>query len=128
MKLISFAVISLLAITVSAQVLPSTSSVEYTLQHGQYDVDEKLAELRAAYKTEMEKDLKLEDFWLAKREVEELRLEVQRLKDAMKRKGITKGEKLDIRKLYIGAHDDLQQAYATVFAKKKGFGKGQGTV
>ncbi|KAH9245834.1 hypothetical protein BASA81_016639 [Batrachochytrium salamandrivorans] len=67
MKLISFAVISLLAITVSAQVLPSTSSVEYTLQHGQYDVDEKLAELRAAYETEMEKDLKLEDFWLAKR-------------------------------------------------------------
>ncbi|KAH9263557.1 hypothetical protein BASA83_013046 [Batrachochytrium salamandrivorans] len=41
MKLISFAVISLLAITVSAQVLPGTSSVEYTLQHGQYDVDEK---------------------------------------------------------------------------------------
>ncbi|KAH6599911.1 hypothetical protein BASA50_002685 [Batrachochytrium salamandrivorans] len=119
MKLISFAVISLLAITVSAQVLPSTSSVEYTLQHDQYDVDEKLAELRAAYKTEMEKDLKLEDFWLAKREVEELRLEVQRLKDAMKRKGITKVEKLDTRKLYISAHDELQQAYATVFAKKK---------
>ncbi|KAH6595064.1 hypothetical protein BASA50_006140 [Batrachochytrium salamandrivorans] len=105
MKLISFAVISLLAITVSAQ--PSNE---------------------AAYETEMEKDLKLEDFWLAKHEVEELRLEVQRLKDAMKRKGITKVEKLDTRKLYVGAHDDLQQAYATVFAKKKGFGKGQGKV
>ncbi|KAH6588970.1 hypothetical protein BASA50_010390 [Batrachochytrium salamandrivorans] len=70
MKLISFVAISLLAITVSAQVLPSTSSVEYTQQHNQYNVDEKLTELREAYKTEMEKDLKLEDFWLAKREIQ----------------------------------------------------------
>ncbi|KAH6590648.1 hypothetical protein BASA50_009239 [Batrachochytrium salamandrivorans] len=119
MKLISFAVISLLTITVSAQVLPGTSSAEYTQQHNQYDFDEKLAGLRAAYETEMEKDLKLEDFWLAKHEVEDLRLKVQRLKDAMKRKGITKVKKLDTRKLYIGAHDELQQAYVTVFAKKR---------
>ncbi|KAH6565568.1 hypothetical protein BASA62_007202 [Batrachochytrium salamandrivorans] len=67
----------------------------------------------------MEKDLELEDFWMAKHEVEDLRLKVQRLKDAMKRKGITKVEKLDTRKLYICAHGELRQAYATVFAKKR---------
>ncbi|KAH9266237.1 hypothetical protein BASA83_010715 [Batrachochytrium salamandrivorans] len=101
MKLISFVAISLLAITVSAQVLPSTSSVEYTQQHNQYNVDEKLTELREAYKTEMEKDLKLEDFWLAKREVEDLRLKVQRLKDAMKRK--------EENQRRIKQHDDIRQ-------------------
>ncbi|KAH6578122.1 hypothetical protein BASA50_002278 [Batrachochytrium salamandrivorans] len=128
MKLISFVAISLLAITVSAQLPTGPSSVKYTLHHDQYDVGEKLIELREAYETEMEKDLELEDFWMAKHEVEDLRLKVQRLKDAMKRKGMTKVEKLDTRKLYICAHGELRQAYATVFAKKKGFGKGQGTV
>ncbi|KAH9270777.1 hypothetical protein BASA83_007139 [Batrachochytrium salamandrivorans] len=86
MKLISFVAISLLAITVSAQLPTGPSSVKYTLHHDQYDVGEKLIELREAYETEMEKDLELEDFWMAKHEVEDLRLKVQRLKDAMKRK------------------------------------------
>ncbi|KAH6600330.1 hypothetical protein BASA61_002333 [Batrachochytrium salamandrivorans] len=102
MKLISFVAISLLAITVSAQVLPSTSSVEYTQQHNQYNVDEKLTELREAYKTEMEKDLKLEDFWLAKREdLEKAKEQCDNAKIAL--------HTIEENQRRIKQHDDIRQ-------------------
>ncbi|KAH9274164.1 hypothetical protein BASA83_003468 [Batrachochytrium salamandrivorans] len=62
MKLISFVVISLLAITVSAQPPPSTSAANHAPQSEQEKPDAKLVELRAKYeRLQSELALKLEE-------------------------------------------------------------------
>ncbi|KAH9264202.1 hypothetical protein BASA83_012342 [Batrachochytrium salamandrivorans] len=73
MKLISFAVITLLAITVSAQILPSTSATNDAPQCDKDVIKHKILELTAAHKAQQELIKTLEEPGKAEREEQEIK-------------------------------------------------------
>ncbi|KAH6583081.1 hypothetical protein BASA61_008192 [Batrachochytrium salamandrivorans] len=118
MKLISFAVISLLAVTVSAQILPSTSATDDALQCDQNPVQEKIQELTISYQLQEELALELEGFEELKKEELETKLIMDGLKNGFKRKGLSKAGKLDLERQYAAAVEDWKQAEGAVMDRK----------
>ncbi|KAH6593030.1 hypothetical protein BASA50_007663 [Batrachochytrium salamandrivorans] len=110
--------ISLLAITVSAQILPSTSATDDALQCDQNPVQEKIQELTISYQLQEELALELEGFEELKKEELETKLIMDGLKNGFKRKGLSKAGKLDLEKQYDAAVEDWKQAESAVMDRK----------
>ncbi|KAH6595410.1 hypothetical protein BASA50_005821 [Batrachochytrium salamandrivorans] len=124
MKLISFAVISLLAITVSAYPGLGTPP-QYTQHYDQLQVEDKLVELKAAYEKEMEiqKSFTIEDFVMAEQRVVSLRSKMRYFKLALKEDDISEAEQSARIEQYVDATKKWKKAYATMIAKNNEFKK-----
>ncbi|KAH6586441.1 hypothetical protein BASA50_000397 [Batrachochytrium salamandrivorans] len=118
MKLISFAVISLLAITVSADSPPSTSTVKYALQSDQDLIQEKLQDLTTAYQIQEDLALKLGGLEELEKEERETKLIVEGLKNGFKRQTLSRAGKLSLEKQYADAVKSWKEAESALMTKK----------
>ncbi|KAH9266680.1 hypothetical protein BASA83_010355 [Batrachochytrium salamandrivorans] len=119
MKLISFAVISLLAITVSAQPPLSTSAANGTPQCDKDVIKQKIQELKASYPAQQEVVLKLETPGKAEREEQEIKSVMKDIEKELKRKNLPEYERPGLEKHYAGSVEDLEKAQAALTAKKQ---------
>ncbi|KAH9270550.1 hypothetical protein BASA83_007363 [Batrachochytrium salamandrivorans] len=119
MRLISFAVISLLAITVSAHPPPSTSAADDAPQCDKDVIMHKIRELTAAHKAQIEVVLKLEEPGKAEREERAIKSVMKTIEKQLKRKDLLEGEKPGLEKHYAGSVNDLEKAQNALVAKQK---------
>ncbi|KAH6567739.1 hypothetical protein BASA50_002835 [Batrachochytrium salamandrivorans] len=123
MKLISFAVISLLAITVSAQTHPSTSTATDAPQCDKDVITHKTQELKASYQEQHKLVLKLETPGKAEREEQEIKSVMKTIEEQLKRKDLSRGERSSLEKHYAESANDLEKAESALVAKKEDLGK-----
>ncbi|KAH6585468.1 hypothetical protein BASA61_006815 [Batrachochytrium salamandrivorans] len=112
MKLISFAVVSLLAITVSAQPPLSTSADKDVIK-------QKLQDLWAVYRAQIEVVLKLEEPGKAEQEEQAIRSVMKDIEEQLQRKDLSEGEIWDLQKHYAGSMDDLKKAQSAQIPKQQ---------
>ncbi|KAH6572605.1 hypothetical protein BASA62_003308 [Batrachochytrium salamandrivorans] len=125
MKLISFAVISLLAITVSAYPGLGTPP-QYTQHYDQLQVEDKLVETKGSLRKRngnTKKFHKVEDFVMAEQRVVSLRSKMRYFKLALKEDGISEAEQSARIEQYVDATKKWKKAYATMIAKNNEFKK-----
>ncbi|KAH6593019.1 hypothetical protein BASA50_007651 [Batrachochytrium salamandrivorans] len=119
MKLISFAVISLLGITVSSQILPSTSAADDTLQSDQNLIRDTIQKLEAAYPAQQEVVSKIRGIEELEHEEWETRLMMERLADALRQDITSEFWRLNLERLYDDAVQDWEKEYGKMMAKKE---------
>ncbi|KAH6574070.1 hypothetical protein BASA60_005705 [Batrachochytrium salamandrivorans] len=119
MKLISFAVITLLAITVSAQILPSTSATNDAPQCDKDVIKHKILELTAAHKAQQELIKTLEEPGKAEREEQEIKSVMEEIEKELKKTGLPRGERSSLEGHYAGSVDDLKKAQSALVAKNE---------
>ncbi|KAH6587981.1 hypothetical protein BASA50_011001 [Batrachochytrium salamandrivorans] len=112
MRLISFAVISLLAITVSAQPPLSTSADKSV-------IEQKIQDLWAVYPAQHELVLKLEEPGKAEQEEQVIRSVMKDIEEQLQRKDLSEGEIWDLQKHYAGSMDDLKKAQSAQIPKQQ---------
>ncbi|KAH6561298.1 hypothetical protein BASA62_009907 [Batrachochytrium salamandrivorans] len=112
MRLISFAVISLLAITVSAQPPLSTSADKDVITH-------KIQELWAAHQEQHKVVLKLEEPGKAEQEEQAIKSVMEHIEEQLKRKDLPEYERPGLEKHYAESVDDLEKAEDAVTAKQE---------
>ncbi|KAH6585469.1 hypothetical protein BASA61_006816 [Batrachochytrium salamandrivorans] len=112
MRLISFAVISLLAITVSAQPPLSTSADKDV-------IEQKIQDLWAVYPAQHELVLKLEEPGKAEQEEQVIRSVMKDIEEQLQRKDLSEGEIWDLQKHYAGSMDDLKKAQSAQIPKQQ---------
>ncbi|KAH6563467.1 hypothetical protein BASA60_010711 [Batrachochytrium salamandrivorans] len=118
MRLISFAVISLLAITVSAHPPSSTSAAVDAPKCDKDVIMHKIQELKASYPAQIEEVLKLEEPGKAEREEREIRSVMKTIEEQLKRKDLLEGERPGLEKHYAGSVNDLKKAESALVAKQ----------
>ncbi|KAH6589005.1 hypothetical protein BASA50_010333 [Batrachochytrium salamandrivorans] len=119
MRLISFAVISLLTITVSAQPPLSASAANDVPQCDRDVIKQKIQELKASYPAQQEVVLKLETPGKAEREEQEIKSVMKDIEKELKRKNLPEYERPGLEKHYAGSVEDLEKAQAALTAKKQ---------
>ncbi|KAH6573809.1 hypothetical protein BASA50_002507 [Batrachochytrium salamandrivorans] len=119
MKLISFAVISLLAITVSAHPPLSTSTANDAPKCDKDIIKQKIRDLREAYPARIELVLKLGEPGEAEEKEQTIRSVMKDIKGQLKREDLLEGEKPKLEKHYDESVDDLEKAQSAVVAKKQ---------
>ncbi|KAH9249947.1 hypothetical protein BSLG_004678 [Batrachochytrium salamandrivorans] len=119
MKLISFAVISLLAITVSAWPPNSPSAANDVPQCDRDVIKQKIQELKASYPAQQEVVLKLETPGKAEQEEQEIKSVMRDIEKELKRKNLPEYERPGLEKHYAGSVEDLEKAQAALTAKKQ---------
>ncbi|KAH6596501.1 hypothetical protein BASA50_005051 [Batrachochytrium salamandrivorans] len=119
MRLISFAVISLLAITVSAHKPKRSSSVKYARQHDQDLVQKKIQELTEAYQEQQEVIFKIGE--LEEMEQEELgaRVKMEGLANRLTEEHLLGDEKRNLKKLYASAEEGWKKIYDALILKQR---------
>ncbi|KAH6567521.1 hypothetical protein BASA50_004351 [Batrachochytrium salamandrivorans] len=119
MKLISFAVISLLTITVSAQILPGTSAAKYALQSDQNLIHDKIRELTESCQIQQELVLKLRKPGKVEEKERETRLQMEKLEKEFETSDLSGVEETRIQRQYSIALHDSKEAQAALVAKKE---------
>ncbi|KAH6576954.1 hypothetical protein BASA60_004297 [Batrachochytrium salamandrivorans] len=119
MKLISFAVISLLAITVSAHPGLGTSATNDAPQCDKDVIMQKIQELTAAHKTQQELITKLEEPGKAEREEQEIRSVMKTIEKELERTDLPERERPGLEKHYADAVKDWEKAKSALVAKKE---------
>ncbi|KAH6566558.1 hypothetical protein BASA50_008864 [Batrachochytrium salamandrivorans] len=119
MKLISFAVISLLTITVSAQILPGTSAAKYALQSDQNVIHDKIRELTTIEQEQEKLVLELGKSANVERWEKKARLVMERLVKVLKDDSLSEVDKSKVKQLHADAAEDWSEANAALVAKKK---------
>ncbi|KAH6562906.1 hypothetical protein BASA62_008854 [Batrachochytrium salamandrivorans] len=119
MKLISFAVISFLAVTVSAQIPTRPSAANYVLQPDQDSIDEEIQELTTAYQSQQEVVLKLGGLEELEQEVMKYKSVVKEFGDRLEKDYATGVDKSEIREQYDTAVEDWRQAKDAMLTKKE---------
>ncbi|KAH6583363.1 hypothetical protein BASA50_007661 [Batrachochytrium salamandrivorans] len=119
MKLISFAVVSLLVITVSAQILTKPPASNYVLQPNQDSIDEEIQELTTAY--QLQREVVNTIGGLEELEQEEMRykLVMKDFESRLERSYVTGVDKSEIKKKYGIANNEWRKASDLVLAKGK---------
>ncbi|KAH6588397.1 hypothetical protein BASA50_010763 [Batrachochytrium salamandrivorans] len=124
MKLISFAVISLLAIVVSAHIPQSTFATNHAPPYSQGAVDAELARLMAAYEKEKEDlDAKVAELEKVNKEAEDLSLAMRDLRTKINKDGITEDRRSNLEGLYIYTNERFEEVYANLMAKSAGLSR-----
>ncbi|KAH6589560.1 hypothetical protein BASA50_009971 [Batrachochytrium salamandrivorans] len=119
MRLISFAVISLLAITVSAHPPLSTSATNDAPQCDKDVIKHKIRELTAVYPAQKELIKTLETPGKAEREEREIKSVMKTIEEQLKRTDLPERERLSLEKHYTGSVEDLEKAESALVAKQK---------
>ncbi|KAH6601364.1 hypothetical protein BASA61_001996 [Batrachochytrium salamandrivorans] len=119
MKLISFAVISLLAITVSAHPPPSTSAANDAPQCDTDVITQKIRELTAVQQAQQELITKLKVPGKAEQEEQAIKSVMKTIEKELKRKDLSEDERLDLQNHYAESVDDLKKAESAQIPKKK---------
>ncbi|KAH6567008.1 hypothetical protein BASA50_007468 [Batrachochytrium salamandrivorans] len=120
MKLISFVVISLLAITVSAQPPPSTSAANHAPQSEQEKPDAKLVELRAKYeRLQSELALKLEELEKVEKEEKVAMSVVKSLSKKLEKSSLDSEDQEKVGEKYPDALGIWREAYTSGTIQKK---------
>ncbi|KAH6587950.1 hypothetical protein BASA50_010969 [Batrachochytrium salamandrivorans] len=109
MRLISFAVISLLAITVSAQSPPSTSTANDAPKCDKDAIKKKIQDLRAAYAAQDELITKLREPGKVEQEGQAIMSVMKEIEEELKKKDLPEGEKPSLEKHYDESVDDLEK-------------------
>ncbi|KAH6600541.1 hypothetical protein BASA61_002251 [Batrachochytrium salamandrivorans] len=119
MRPISFAVISLLAITVSAHLPLSTSATNDAPQCDKDVIMHKILELTTAHKAQQELIKKLEEPGKAEREEQEIKSVMEEIEKELKKTGLPRGERSSLEGHYAGSVDDLKKAQSALVDKKE---------
>ncbi|KAH6576994.1 hypothetical protein BASA62_001104 [Batrachochytrium salamandrivorans] len=119
MRLISFAVISLLTITVSAHPPPSTSAANDAPQCDKDVITQKIQELTAAHQEQQELITKLEEPGKAEQEKRAIKSVMKTIRKQLKRKDLSEDEKWDLQKHYAESANDLKKAENALIPKQK---------
>ncbi|KAH6589556.1 hypothetical protein BASA50_009967 [Batrachochytrium salamandrivorans] len=119
MKLISFAVITLLAITVSAHLPLSTSATNDAPQCDKDVIEHKIEELWAVYPAQKELIKTLENPGKAEREERAIKSVMETIEEQLKRTDLPERERLSLEGHYAGSVDDLKKAESALVAKKQ---------
>ncbi|KAH9247465.1 hypothetical protein BASA81_014948 [Batrachochytrium salamandrivorans] len=119
MKLISFAVISLLAITVSAHPPPSISAANDAPQCDKNAIKQKIQDLAAAHQEQHKVVLKLEEPGKAEQEEQAIKSVMKTIEEQLKRKDLPESERPGLEKHYAGSVKDLEKAQVALTAKQK---------
>ncbi|KAH6589547.1 hypothetical protein BASA50_009958 [Batrachochytrium salamandrivorans] len=119
MKLISFAVISLLAITVSAHPGLGTSATNDAPQCDTDVITQKIQELTAARQEQQELITKLKTHGKAEQEKQAIRSVMKTIEDQLKKKDLSEDERWDLQNHYAGSVNDLKKAENAQIPKKK---------
>ncbi|KAH6566563.1 hypothetical protein BASA50_008859 [Batrachochytrium salamandrivorans] len=119
MKLISFAVISLLAITVSAQKPTRPSTADDAPQSDQKLIRDKLQELTAAHPEQQKLILKLGGLEEMEEKELEARLQMEGLESILERNYLLGDEKSKTKTLYATAKNDWKKANDALMFKQK---------
>ncbi|KAH6566844.1 hypothetical protein BASA62_006474 [Batrachochytrium salamandrivorans] len=119
MKLISFAVISFLAITVSAHPGLGTSAATDAPQCDKDVITQKIQELTTAYQEQQELITKLETPGKAEQEEREIRSVIKTIEKQLKKKDLSEDERWDLQNHYAESVDDLKKAESALIPKKQ---------
>ncbi|KAH6565901.1 hypothetical protein BASA50_006148 [Batrachochytrium salamandrivorans] len=119
MRLISFAVISLLAITVSAYPGLGTFATNDAPQCDKDVIMHKILELTAAHQEQQELIKTLEEPGKAEREEQTIRLVMKTIEKELERTDLPEYERPGLEKHYAGSVDDLKKAESALVAKKE---------
>ncbi|KAH9263717.1 hypothetical protein BASA83_012866 [Batrachochytrium salamandrivorans] len=119
MKLISFAVISLLAITVSAHPGLGTSATNDAPQCDTDVITQKIRELTAVQQAQQELITKLKVPGKAEQEEQAIKSVMKTIEKELKRKDLSEDERLDLQNHYAESVDDLKKAESAQIPKKK---------
>ncbi|KAH9247635.1 hypothetical protein BASA81_014767 [Batrachochytrium salamandrivorans] len=119
MKLISLAVISLLAITVNPHKPKKSSSANHALYHNQNTIEDKIQELEAYYKTKKEAVLKLERFEDAERKERTTKSIMETLEEELKNDSLPRDKKSDLMRQSNCALEDWKYARRVLTAKQE---------
>ncbi|KAH9244504.1 hypothetical protein BASA81_018083 [Batrachochytrium salamandrivorans] len=119
MRLISFAVISLLAITVSAYPGLGTSAADDAPQCDRDVIKQKIQELAAAHQEQHKLIKTLEE--LGKVEEKEIgyRLKIEHIKTLLEREDLPEDERPNLQSHYVDAVKDLEKAQSALMAKQQ---------
>ncbi|KAH6581728.1 hypothetical protein BASA61_008947 [Batrachochytrium salamandrivorans] len=118
MRLISFAVISLLAITVSAQPPPNTFAADDAPQCDKDVIMHKIRELATAHKAQQELIKTLEEPGKAEQEEQIIKSVMKEIEEQLKRTDLLEGERPGLEKHYTGSVNDLEKAQNALVAKQ----------
>ncbi|KAH6586132.1 hypothetical protein BASA50_000598 [Batrachochytrium salamandrivorans] len=119
MKLVSFAVISLLAITVNAQILSSASDAKYALQSDQNTIEDKIQELEAYYKTKKEAVFNIVELEELEQKERETKSVMKDIEEELKNDSLTKDRKSDLMRQSNCALDNWKNARRVLTAKQE---------
>ncbi|KAH6563973.1 hypothetical protein BASA62_008164 [Batrachochytrium salamandrivorans] len=112
MRLISFAVISLLAITVSAQPPLSTSAAKDA-------IEKKLQDLWTVYRAQIELITKLREPGKVEQEEQTIRSVMKEIEEQLQRKDLSESERPGLEKCYAGSVNDLEKAQSAQIPKQQ---------
>ncbi|KAH6564288.1 hypothetical protein BASA50_010964 [Batrachochytrium salamandrivorans] len=112
MRLISFAVISLLAITVSAHLPPSTSADKAA-------IEQKIQDLTAAHQVQCALVTKCREPNEVEEKEQAIRSVMEDIKEELKKKNLPEGEKPKLEKHYVESVDDLEKAKSARIPKQQ---------
>ncbi|KAH9244562.1 hypothetical protein BASA81_018029 [Batrachochytrium salamandrivorans] len=112
MRLISFAVISLLAITVSAQPPLSTSTAKDA-------IEKKLQDLWTVYRAQIELITKLREPGKVEQEEQTIRSVMKEIEEQLQRKDLSESERPGLEKCYAGSVNDLEKAQSAQIPKQQ---------
>ncbi|KAH6586142.1 hypothetical protein BASA50_000608 [Batrachochytrium salamandrivorans] len=119
MKLVSFAVISLLAITVSAHKPKKSSDANHALHHNQNTIEDKIQELEADYKAKKEAVLKLGGLKAMGKKEQEAISVMEGLEEELKNDSHTKDRKLDLMRQSNRAFENWKCTRNILMAKQE---------
>ncbi|KAH9247637.1 hypothetical protein BASA81_014769 [Batrachochytrium salamandrivorans] len=119
MKLISLAVISLLAITVNPHKPKKSSSANHALYHNQNTIEDKIQELEAGYKVKQEAVLKLVELEELEQKERETKSVVKDIEEELKNDSLPRDKKSDLIKQSNCALDDWKYARRVLTAKQE---------
>ncbi|KAH9251202.1 hypothetical protein BASA81_010981 [Batrachochytrium salamandrivorans] len=119
MRLVSFAVISLLAITVSAHPPPSTSATNDAPQCDKDVITQKIRDLRAVQQAQQDLITNLEVPGKAEQEEQTIRSVMKTIEDQLKKKDLPEDERWDLQNHYAGSVNDLKKAENALIPKQK---------
>ncbi|KAH6593041.1 hypothetical protein BASA50_007674 [Batrachochytrium salamandrivorans] len=125
MKLISFAVISLLAVTVSAHLPTRPPASNYVLQNDQDAVEEKIQELTTAYQEQQEAILKIVGPEKVERKEIGSTPAMEDIDSGSEKDYATRVDKSNVEKKHDIAVEDWKKSYAIMIAKKEDLRKAE---
>ncbi|KAH6596716.1 hypothetical protein BASA61_003434 [Batrachochytrium salamandrivorans] len=126
MKLISFAVISFLAITVSAYPGLGASAADDTLQSDRDLINDKIDEFTTAHQLQEELVLTISGFEEVKEKEQEAKSVMKGLAGRLTESHLSRVDQLDLEEQYNNAEKDWNKAYDTLMLKKDDVNQAEG--